>query len=156
GDVSGEELPPVVQYAGCVSAGVPRQEKVLVSCEDGEVEFGEGERMNRWTLWHRRPWIETPDTVVEEWDEIQSETEGEGEGEGRRRRRRRDIWVIVRRWMKMKMTKKMKRMRMKSFVRTAPLPSTRSNPRTKPKPRSGEEATLPLSVTWRTAARWPR
>ncbi|GIK03503.1 hypothetical protein Aspvir_007575 [Aspergillus viridinutans] len=69
---------------GVFLRGVPRQEKVLVSCEDGEIEFGEGERMNRWTLWHRRPWIETPDTVGGEWDEIQSEGEvgGESEGEG--------------------------------------------------------------------------
>ncbi|KAG2026970.1 hypothetical protein GB937_000706 [Aspergillus fischeri] len=67
---------------GVFLRGVPRQEKVLVSCEDGEVEFGEGERMNRWTLWHRRPWIETPDTVVGEWDEIQTEGEVAGDEEG--------------------------------------------------------------------------
>jgi hypothetical protein len=67
---------------GVFLRGVPRQEKVLLSCEDGEVEFGEGERMNRWTLWHRRPWIETPDTVVGEWGEIQSEGEVAGDEEG--------------------------------------------------------------------------
>ncbi|EBA27391.1 uncharacterized protein AFUA_4G08634 [Aspergillus fumigatus Af293] len=39
-------------------------------------------RMNRWTLWHRRPWIETPDTVVGEWDENQSEGEVAGDEEG--------------------------------------------------------------------------
>jgi hypothetical protein len=136
---------------GVFLRGVPRQEKVLVSCEDGEVEFGEGERMNRWTLWHRRPWIETPDTVVGEWDEIQSE--------GRLLVTRRDIWVVARRWMKMttKMMKmEMERMRTKSFVLTALLPSTKSKPRTKLKLRPEKEATSPLSVTWRTAARWPR
>ncbi|KAJ8197059.1 hypothetical protein ACP6JE_007590 [Aspergillus fumigatus] len=67
---------------GAFLRGVPRHEKVLVSCEDGEIEFGEGERMNRWTLWHRRPWIETPDTVVGEWDENQSEGEVAGDEEG--------------------------------------------------------------------------
>ncbi|GIJ82218.1 hypothetical protein Asppvi_000724 [Aspergillus pseudoviridinutans] len=60
---------------GVFLRGVPRQEKVLVSCENGEIEFGEGERMNRWTLWHRRPWIETPDTVVGEWDQSEGDEE---------------------------------------------------------------------------------
>ncbi|KAM0113142.1 hypothetical protein ACP6JB_001108 [Aspergillus fumigatus] len=61
-----------------VSAGGPKARESV----DGEIEFGEGERMNRWTLWHRRPWIETPDTVVGEWDENQSEGEVAGDEEG--------------------------------------------------------------------------
>ncbi|KAF7174371.1 hypothetical protein CNMCM5623_007019 [Aspergillus felis] len=37
--------------------------------------------MNRWTLWHQRPWIETPDTVGGEWDQSEGEFGGEGDEE---------------------------------------------------------------------------
>lgn len=121
-----------------------------MSCEDGEVEFGKWERMNRWTLSHRRPWTETPDTVVGDWDEVQSEGEVAGdeggylgdseemdeddgddedeEGDEEDEELRGDCPVAIH----------------------------ELNPRTTPKQRSWEEATSPLSVIWRTAARWPR
>ncbi|GFF65729.1 hypothetical protein IFM61392_01415 [Aspergillus lentulus] len=57
---------------GVCLRGVPRQEKVLVSCEDGEIEFEKGKRMNRWML-------ETPDTVV--GDEDMDEDDGDDEDE---------------------------------------------------------------------------
>ncbi|KAF7139711.1 hypothetical protein CNMCM5793_007505 [Aspergillus hiratsukae] len=67
---------------GVFLRGVPGSEKVLVSCEDGEIEFGEGERMNWWTLWRRRLWIEMLDTVPGGWDVSEAEGEQEADEEG--------------------------------------------------------------------------
>ncbi|GFF24780.1 hypothetical protein IFM58399_00778 [Aspergillus lentulus] len=116
GDVSGEELPPVVSYEG--------------------------------------PWIETPDTVVGDWDEVQSEGEVAGDEEGY-----------------LGDSAEMDEddgddedeegdEEDEELRGDCPVAIHELNPRTTPKQRSWEEARLeatsPLSVIWRTAARWPR
>lgn len=52
-----------------------------MSCEEGEIGSGEGERMDSWTVLYRRLWIETSDTVPGEWDLSEGEEWKEGDEE---------------------------------------------------------------------------